>query len=470
MRWASNIGSISISLLVLFSLFVIVTSSTTYAEPEQAPFNTTLDSTGSDEVAAASGSNRFVLWVNDWGSDTVMFFRRSTDNGATWQPKVNMGSGFGPQIAVAGSNVYIVFGQNNLKINEVYIFFGRSTDNGATWEWEQVEYYESYDSRNWYPSPQIAVSGSNVYVGWFKNPEWSQLNNNDIFVRRSTDNGATWKPPVNVSNNPGNSFYPQIAASGSNVYVSWTQWNTDQTLSDVFFRRSTDNGATWKPAVNVSNNPGPSTGPQIAVSGSNVYVAWVDETAGNREILLRRSTDNGATWKFVKNLSNNLGDSYLGQIVVSGSNVYVVGQDETPGNWEIFFRRSTDNGATWKPAVNVSNNPGPSTGPQITASGSNVYVVWDQKNLSETLSDVFFKRSTDNGATWKPFKNLSSNGHSLGPDLAVSGANVFVVWTNNAVGNGDIFFQRSTDNGATWKPVKNLSSNDSGSYGPQIRV
>jgi Neuraminidase (sialidase) len=251
--------------------------------------------------------------------------------------------------------------------------------------------------------------------------------------------------------------------------VVWTQLNPDETLSDIFFRRSTDNGATWKFFKNLSSTGGAES-PQMAVSASNVYVVWTDDTPGNNDIFFRRSTDNGATWKSKVNISNNVGDSLTPQVNFSGINVYVAWSDDLPTNNDIFVRRSADNGATWKVAKNLSNNPGPSLNPQIAASGSSAHVVWDQRNTGQTLSDVFFRRSTDNGATWNLAKNLSSNGHSGDPDLAVSGSIVYTVWVNSGTGNGDIFLRRSTDNGATWQALKNLSSNTSGSHDPQIGV
>ncbi len=57
----------------------------------------------------------------------------------------------------------------------------------------------------------------------------------------------------------------------------------------------------------MSNNNGESTGhagPQIAKSGSNVYVVWEDDSNGDREIFFRASTDNGAHFGPIKNLSN----------------------------------------------------------------------------------------------------------------------------------------------------------------------
>jgi len=59
---------------------------------------------------------------------------------------------------------------------------------------------------------------------------------------------------------------------------------------------------------------------------------------------------------------------------ISGNNVYVVWRDNTPGNNEVFYRRSIDGGASFGSTVNLSNNDGSSTSPFIAVSGSNVYV------------------------------------------------------------------------------------------------
>ena len=43
-----------------------------------------------------------------------------------------------------------------------------------------------------------------------------------------------------------------------------------------------------------------------------------------------------------KNLSNNDGDSSNPQIISSGGKIYVVWQDDTPGNFDIFFKKGVD--------------------------------------------------------------------------------------------------------------------------------
>ena len=50
------------------------------------------------------------------------------------------------------------------------------------------------------------------------------------------------------------------------------------------------------------------------------------------------------------------------------------------------------------------------------------------------------------------------------PQIAVSGRNVYVVWSDDTPGNADIFFRASTDKGDDFKETKNLSDNDGFSY------
>jgi hypothetical protein len=128
--------------------------------------------------------------------------------------------------------------------------------------------------------------------------------------------------------------------------------------------------------MNLSNNAGSSFEPRIAVSGNNVYVVWRDNTPGNNDIFLRASNDNGSTFNEIINLSNNSGASDSPHIAVSDNTVYVVWQDNTPGNDEVFFSASDNNGATFSRPVNLSNNAGSSFEPRIAVSGNNVYVVW----------------------------------------------------------------------------------------------
>ena len=124
------------------------------------------------------------------------------------------------------------------------------------------------------------------------------------------------------------------------MYIVWSDGN------EIFFAVSTDGGQTFSAPKNISNNTGISRVPQLAVSGNNVYVIWEDNTPGNFDIFLAVSTDGGQTFSAPKNISNNAGDSFDANITALGNNVYISWKDNTSGTNQSFFvvstRRRTD--------------------------------------------------------------------------------------------------------------------------------
>src|SRR2546427_109512 len=118
--------------------------------------------------------------------------------------------------------------------------------------------------------------------------------------------------------------------------------------------------ATFSSTTNLSSDAGASEEPEIAASGANVYAVWTDDTAGNYEIFFAASTNSGASFGITHNLSSNGGASTFPQMAVSGTNVYIVWNDNTgnSSNFEIFFVSSTNGGAMFSGSVNLSNNSG----------------------------------------------------------------------------------------------------------------
>ena len=122
----------------------------------------------------------------------------------------------------------------------------------------------------------------------------------------------------------------------------------------------------------LSNTPGNSTDPQIALYNNNLYVVWSDDGTGNGDIYFKRSVDNGTTFQSVENLSNSPGNSTDPQIALYNNNLYVVWSDDSTGNGDIYFKRSVDNGTTFDTVNNISeNNTGSSSDPQIGAYSNN---------------------------------------------------------------------------------------------------
>src|SRR5215211_3863158 len=171
------------------------------------------------------------------------------------------------------------------------------------------------------------------------------------------------------------------------------------------------------------------------------------------------------------NLSNNnIGFSSNPQITAFGSNVYLVWRDNSSGNDDIYFSASADNGTTFNGIENLSNNDGRSDKPQIAAVGVNVYVVW--RDNSSGKDQIYFKRSSDTGNSFNTTENLSNtNGSSTDPQITATGNNAYIVWSDTTTGNGDIYFKSSTDNGTSFSSPKNLSTNlDGPALFPQVEA
>src|SRR5436853_2655992 len=101
-----------------------------------------------------------------------------------------------------------------------------------------------------------------------------------------------------------------------------------------------------------------------------------------------------------KNSNTDISDL---NIATAGTNVYVVWKDIVSGSYNIVFKRSTDNGATFGPAIKISKNSTTAiSNLNIATAGTNVYVVW--KDIVSGSYNIVFKRSTDNGATFGPAK------------------------------------------------------------------
>ena len=230
---------------------------------------------------------------------------------------------------------------------------------------------------------QVVVSGSNVYVVWVDNNGGTV----DVFFAKSTDGGTTFGAAINLSNDPGESINPRLAVSGSNVYVTW-QDNPGGPTDDIYFAKSADGGTTFSAAVNISNNSGASAAPQIAVSGTNVYLVWDDTTPGHDQTFFAASSNSGSSFGTPVNISNDAGSATIPQIAATGSAVFLTWKDHTPGNDDIFFAASSNSGSSFGTPVNISNDAGISTTPEISVSGTNVYIVWSDNTPGN--DDIFF--------------------------------------------------------------------------------
>jgi hypothetical protein len=348
----------------------------------------------------------------------------------------NSGSSRDPAIAVGSSNhIHVVWQDRTHGNSEIY--YKRSTNGGTTWTTKRMTYSVANSTFS-----DVAVDSNNyVHVVWGD----ATPNNFEIFYRRSTDGGETWNGTERLTWNAGDSNNPAVAVnSGGRVNVVWHDDTPGN--SEIYYKRRIDGKIIWTGAKRLTWDLHRSYNPAIAVDiTDNIHVAWNDDIYdGNYEIYYKRSTDGGTTWPKFKRLTQNAGDSQHPDIAVDSSNtIHVVWYDETFIIPEIFYRRSTNGGETWDNVRRLTWNAGSSEYPAIAADSSNrTHVVW--QDISPGNYEIYYKRSTNGGSTWSKYKRLTWNsGPSYNPDIALdSSNNIHVVWADVTPGNFEIYYKK----------------------------
>jgi len=334
--------------------------------------------------------------------------------------------------ASVGSIVYVVW--RDTRYVNWEIFTKRSTDDGTTWEADTRLTNDSSYSLD----PSVAVSGTYVHVVWDDNRDGT--NNYEIYTKCSTDYGVTWGPDTRLSFAPYGSGYPSVGVSGADIHVVWHDFRDGN--YEIYTKRSTDHGTTWGPETRLTNDIGVSWYPSVAVSDSTVHVVWVDlRDSGSGEIYYKRSTDHGATWGPDTRLTNEPAPSYQASVAVFDSNVHVAWCDNRDGNIEIYTKRSTDNGTSWESDTRLTYDTATSRYPSLAVSGSNVHLVWeDNRNGND---EIYGKRSTNNGTSWGSDTLLTTDSVNFWPSIAVSGYKVHVLWTSYRDGNAEVYYKRN---------------------------
>jgi hypothetical protein len=246
-----------------------------------------------------------------------------------------------------------------------------------------------------------------------------------------------------ADNNPTSPFFGRM-------YISWNDYNVLNcgNIGCLFVVRSTDGGATWSSAVQVSPNGTEARNIQITgdAATGDVYIAGMDEGGGgfphNDINRIYKSTDGGVTWA-----NTYTGPSFPGPGVTSA------------GYFACMF---PDLGGYWRHE---------GWGEPAAYNGL-VHLVYAQHGTGSDPGDVYYIRSTDGGFTFGLPVKLNTDATTRPqwqPNLSVSpSGTLLATWydaresTNCTYGNSGVpcyrmWSRKSTDNGSTWLPDDMLS-------------
>ena len=226
--------------------------------------------------------------------------------------------------------------------------------------------------------------------------------------------------------------------------------------------------------VNLTNNNEDSVYGQVSSSNNNTYVVWQESVPGNTdrnyEIFFKKSSDDGNSFGERIQLSDNIGFSEHPQMASENDNVYVVWAYDTNVNKQIYFKKSNNGGNSFGEQMLLSDGNSNAFNQEISSFGDNVYVVWLEK-VPYGPYRLMLASSNDGANTFHKPITLSENAVAQTfPKISSFDGHVYVAWNVEDLPNtrSGVYFISSTDNGMTFGNISKLNMAEKDFGEPQI--
>lgn len=328
-------------------------------------------------VAAASNSGYVYMATTRYGGpkacqqcpDPAIVLRVSADGGATFGPASYICACRGtkaqndPELEVATDGTVYAVWMNDYNPGVV---FSRSSDHGQTWT---PPIPLKGKGMSWTDKPILAISpsGQDVYVAF---------NKSDSYVSASHNYGASFSAPYKTNSDSRYHFAGGGAVLPNGTVVFSESSLTTNSTGPVFILsiRSANNGASWietlidtveqQPACISAGCPADYYGPMPALGAdANNRLVMIFPGAtfsqGAQRVFVKRSTDGGATWTARQDVSASTTASSAFVAAVGRGNgdfrVWFMDNQNGATSWNVWYRASTDAGATWSAPVRISD-------------------------------------------------------------------------------------------------------------------
>jgi hypothetical protein len=241
---------------------------------------------------------------------------------------------------------------------------------------------------------------------------------------------------------------PRIALSATQLHVTWKS-GTPPSRSRTAYSQRLEAGGTWPPQQLIGGNgSGTYHTSSVAVSpvDTSVHLIWVDASqGGDGYVFYSRLQANGQWTSPVRISSVGRFAHYPHLTVDTQGRIWAIWSAENPPqNDNIFYRYSTDNGATWQPGSEGLLDNRNAKRPWIAADRSGgVHAVWWRNG------GIYYARWT--GSSWR-VEGIPSGGFNADPSVTIDpSGTVHVAWRRQrGFGEWDIYYATRPANSSSW--------------------
>ncbi len=204
----------------------------------------------------------------------------------------------------------------------------------------------------------------------------------------------------------------------------------------------------------------------VIVWADSVYaLAWEDYRDANWEIYFRRLSEDGDTLGSDTKITDNIRVSNNAALVWTGSEFGVVWRDNRDFNYELYFSRLSSSGEAIDPEKRITSYIRDCYQPTLAWSGSEYGVAWD--DYKSSAWEIYFSRLGADGTIIGPeYRVTSQSAESRVPTMVWSGSEFGLAWYDWRNGNPDGYFARISAGGSKIGSDLLFNGDGANSWGP----
>jgi len=387
-------------------------------------------------------------------SEMLTDFKKDENIRIFYQDEINLSNSLGksiyPDIFINEDGIHVVFSDNTDGFYQVY--YTKSPDFGNTWTNPIIIFSGNLDKEYLYPS--ISGQDSLIYViaKGFKDTstQYGKTYVWELKGRKSKD-GNNWSNEVHI-------FTAGVMGHRSGISIKENKINC---ISKDYYQQfhprivnslSIDTGNTFLPPELIGMDIYKySYSPSVIHKNRIAYCVWQEMIANSWEhgrwsIWFDKEPFGQNNYKKITNNFDNEYSYFPFLEKDEYGNLHLVYShlNAFQGNsWQIFYRKSYDDGNTWTEPVNLSY-PFIGIYPSIKYIGNNTLLcIWANYDFYQDKWCIGGVLSTDTGRTWSPFIQISSwQDFSLFPKFSYKENYIYAVWKDGRNGNFDIYFKK----------------------------